>query len=214
MLLIKERPLLFFIINALKNAGCNNIVIVVDYLAEQIKDYFGDGEGFGVKIQYAENVFVSTYDAVYKSLHLLDDSFYYCHGNIVFEERLLENIWKMYCDTGHDVMAVLKDAYSITHSKLRLNGNNTVAEISLQPESVDQQVFNYTFMGVAIYNKSSIMQSFDGDYKSMTEKHILSSLKKGVSTSVIEYLRNWWHIETIEDYFKIKDKYFWEVIFK
>jgi FMN phosphatase YigB (HAD superfamily)/dTDP-glucose pyrophosphorylase len=213
MLPINGKPLLFFMINILKNAGCSNVVIVVDHLAEQIKNYFGTGENFGIKIQYVEDKFISTFEAVYNSLHLLEDTFFYCHGNVVFEERLLEIIWKIYCDTGNSVMAVLKNAYNVTHAKLKANSNNTISDISIKPKDINQQIFDRTFMGVAIYKKESIVQSFDGDLQGMTEKHIISLLNQSIPANIFDYTGNWWHIETTEDYYKVKDKYFWEVNF-
>ena len=212
MLPINGKPLLFFMISALKNAGCNNVVIVVNHLGNQICDYFGMGEAFGIRIQYVKDNFVSTYDAIYNSLQYLDDNFYYCHGNIVFEERLLESIWKKHCDTGDNVVAVLENAHGVTHSKMQLK-NGVVSDISFRPKEVDQTFFNYTFMGVALYNKSSVLEGYDGDMTGMAEKHIGQSLGRGILTQAIRYMGNWWHIETESDYQGVKDKYFWEVNF-
>lgn len=212
MLPIRGKPLLFFMINALKNAGCNNIVIVVNHLGYQIKNYFGDGENFGLKINYIEGDFVSTYDAVYNSLSYLDNSFYYCHGNIVFEERLLEKIWRKHLETNTNVVSVLKNSPSVTHSKMILDGE-IVKDISFEPKSVNQKIFDHTFMGVAIYKKNSIYDSYNGNKYGMTEKHIKQSIEKGISTYAIEHTGKWWHIETREDYERIKNKYYWEVQF-
>ena len=89
-----------------------------------------------------------------------------------------------------------------------------VDSISLSPHTVDQQIYNYTFMGVAIYNKQSILNAFNGiDFSGMTEKHIENSLNNSVNVYAVEYSKKWWHIETTDDYIKEKDKYFWEVVF-
>lgn len=212
MLPIKGKPLLFFMINALKNAGCNNIVIVVNHLSYQIKNYFGNGENFGLKIKYIEGDFVSTYDAVYNSLPYLDNCFYYCHGNIVFEERLLEKIWRKHQETNANVVSVLKNSPSVTHSKMILDGE-IVKDISFEPKSVNQKIFDHTFMGIAIYRKNSIYDSYDGNKYGMTEKHIKQSIERGIPTYAIEHTGKWWHIETSKDYEQIKNKYYWEVQF-
>jgi mannose-1-phosphate guanylyltransferase len=47
------KPLLQWVVEWLKANGVSNIVIGVAYLKEQIIDFFGDGERFGVKIQYS-----------------------------------------------------------------------------------------------------------------------------------------------------------------
>jgi len=52
MIPVGGRPILEHLINALKIAGINDILAVVNYKAEIIKGYFGDGSKFGVKIDY------------------------------------------------------------------------------------------------------------------------------------------------------------------
>jgi len=52
MLKIGEKPLLETIILGLKNQGFFHIHICINYLSEHILNYFGNGEKFGVEIQY------------------------------------------------------------------------------------------------------------------------------------------------------------------
>lgn len=54
MVTIKGKPILEYIIARLKEAGVLDIVISIGYLGEKIKEYFGDGSAFGVKIRYIE----------------------------------------------------------------------------------------------------------------------------------------------------------------
>jgi dTDP-glucose pyrophosphorylase len=54
MLKINEKPILQHIIERAKLDGIHNFVIAVHYLSEIIKDYFGDGQKFGVSIEYLE----------------------------------------------------------------------------------------------------------------------------------------------------------------
>ncbi|MEW6041926.1 MAG: sugar phosphate nucleotidyltransferase, partial [Elusimicrobiota bacterium] len=50
---VNEKPVLEIIINRLKKYNFNNITIATGYLAELIESYFGNGEKFGVKINYS-----------------------------------------------------------------------------------------------------------------------------------------------------------------
>ena len=212
MLDVRGKPLLYFMINSLKNAGCNNIVIVVNHLSEQIKEYFGDGEKFGIKITYLEGQYISTYDAVYHALPYLSDCFYYCHGNIVFEERLLESLWKKHIETNSNVISTVKDETTVTHAKLILDGDS-IADLSIHPKETDPKIFNYTFMGAAIYQKELFYKFSDDNMSGMTEKNIIQLLDNDIPTYAVEYNNKWWHIESEEDYNKIKNKYYWEVQF-
>jgi UDP-N-acetylglucosamine diphosphorylase / glucose-1-phosphate thymidylyltransferase / UDP-N-acetylgalactosamine diphosphorylase / glucosamine-1-phosphate N-acetyltransferase / galactosamine-1-phosphate N-acetyltransferase len=53
MISIADKPILQYIIEALARGGVRDIIIVVGYRKEQVFDFFGSGEKFGVKISYA-----------------------------------------------------------------------------------------------------------------------------------------------------------------
>lgn len=54
LLPIKGKPLLEHLIKQLKNNGITDIIICTGYLGEKIKEYFGNGEKFGIKITYSQ----------------------------------------------------------------------------------------------------------------------------------------------------------------
>lgn len=54
MLKIGNKPILQNIIEKFKDSGYENFVLCVNYKSKVIKDYFGDGSIFGVKIKYIE----------------------------------------------------------------------------------------------------------------------------------------------------------------
>ncbi len=52
MLTIADKPILQYVVEALAQNGIRNIVLVVGYKREQVFDYLGSGEKFGVEITY------------------------------------------------------------------------------------------------------------------------------------------------------------------
>lgn len=52
MIKIGDKPILEHLVNLCRRHGVLEIVITLGYLAEIIKDYFGDGREFGVRISY------------------------------------------------------------------------------------------------------------------------------------------------------------------
>tara|TARA_Y100000991_G_C21969755_1_gene348754 strand:+ start:1853 stop:2914 length:1062 start_codon:yes stop_codon:yes gene_type:complete len=56
MLHISGKPMIEIIINNAKEYGFRNFVLSIGYLGGIIKEYFGNGEKFGVKISYIEEV--------------------------------------------------------------------------------------------------------------------------------------------------------------
>ena len=53
MLPLGKKPLLEYVLFSLKRAGITDMTLAVGYLHEQIKDYFGDGSQFGMKLRYS-----------------------------------------------------------------------------------------------------------------------------------------------------------------
>ena len=54
MIPVHGKPILEHIIENLRDQGFRDLVILVGYLGEKIKEYFGDGSKLGVKINYVE----------------------------------------------------------------------------------------------------------------------------------------------------------------
>ncbi|MFA5411896.1 MAG: nucleotidyltransferase family protein [Candidatus Micrarchaeia archaeon] len=54
MLPIQGKPILQHILEHLKAGGITDITLFVGYMRQDIRDYFGDGKKFGLKISYVE----------------------------------------------------------------------------------------------------------------------------------------------------------------
>jgi NDP-sugar pyrophosphorylase family protein len=54
LLPVNNRPILEHVIKNLNKHGINDLIISIGYLGYQIKNYFGDGSGFGTNIEYVE----------------------------------------------------------------------------------------------------------------------------------------------------------------
>ncbi len=55
MILFEGVPFLQFILYHLKQAGITRFIIPIGYKGEKIKEYFGDGSDFGVKVVYVQS---------------------------------------------------------------------------------------------------------------------------------------------------------------
>jgi NDP-sugar pyrophosphorylase family protein len=54
MMPVKGRPIIEYIVEQLREVGIRDITIVIGYLGDHIKNHFGDGFKFGVRIHYIE----------------------------------------------------------------------------------------------------------------------------------------------------------------
>ena len=74
MVPLVDRPVMGHIIELLKRHGITDIIITVQYLANIIQDFYGDGSAFDVHITYSvEEVPLGTAGAVKYAARLLDD---------------------------------------------------------------------------------------------------------------------------------------------
>lgn len=83
MVPINGKPLLEYQIENLKQSGVDNAILVVGYLGDVIKDYFGDGEKFGVKISYyTEIIPFGTAGALAELKDKLEENFILLFGDL------------------------------------------------------------------------------------------------------------------------------------
>ncbi|MDA7880816.1 nucleotidyltransferase family protein [Akkermansiaceae bacterium] len=94
MIKVAGRPILERIIHQLVGAGVTKIYLAVNYLAEVIEDYFGDGRKFGCQISYLrEESPLGSGGALSLLPHPMEEAILVMNGDLVSEfdvERFLE----------------------------------------------------------------------------------------------------------------------------
>lgn len=85
MIPICGKPILEWQIENLKACGLTDITLVIGYLGHVIKEYFGDGEKFGVRISYfVEDSPLGTAGALFKMPELTEDFLLLC-GDVILD---------------------------------------------------------------------------------------------------------------------------------
>lgn len=93
MVSLVDRPVIQHIIELLKLHGITEIIITVQYLANAIQDYYGDGSAYGVNITYSlEEVPLGTAGSVKNAEHLLDEPFLVISGDALTDINLSQVI--------------------------------------------------------------------------------------------------------------------------
>lgn len=89
MLPLGKKPILEHIIEWNKKNGVKSFVLCVSYLRKTIEDYFGDGEKFGVNIEYAiSNKPLATAGQLKTAEAFIDDTFVCAYGDSIFDFNL------------------------------------------------------------------------------------------------------------------------------
>ena len=86
MLPIAGKPVLLHQIECLKRQGILDITLTIGHLGQQIRDFFGDGQRFGVQITYVqEESPLGTAGALYYLKRQLVDDFLLVNGDLIFD---------------------------------------------------------------------------------------------------------------------------------
>lgn len=84
MLPLANKPMMEHVINLLKQHGITDIVVTVAYLANVVRNYFGDGSEFGVKMAYAiEETPLGTAGSVMNARDELTEPFLVISGDVL-----------------------------------------------------------------------------------------------------------------------------------
>ncbi|MEX2704904.1 MAG: bifunctional sugar-1-phosphate nucleotidylyltransferase/acetyltransferase [Candidatus Freyrarchaeum guaymaensis] len=91
---IAGKPLLEHTLNALKNAGISDVLIVVGYLKEKIIEILGNGEKLGISITYAEQpeVLGTAHAASLAERFVGDQPFLLINGDVITKETTYQGL--------------------------------------------------------------------------------------------------------------------------
>ena len=94
---IAGKPILQFCLEAIKNAGIKEVIIVTHYMGDLIKTYFENGEKLGLKIIYVEQKAVlGTGNAAMEAEPFVDDDFVLIYGDLLFGLDAVKNVLQLY----------------------------------------------------------------------------------------------------------------------
>lgn len=122
------RPFLEYLLEQLRDQGVNRILLLLGYLPDVIKDYFGNGERFGVSIEYGvTDVNDETGTRLRAARHLIDPVFLllYCDNYLPFS---FDAMWKRWGEIeGDALVTVYANEDNYTRSNLRVDSDGRVA---------------------------------------------------------------------------------------
>jgi len=108
LLLVAGKPFLSHIFTALQSAGVTEIALLVGWKALRIKEYYGDGSKFGLKITYLEQrVRLGTANAIGHAEDFMDEPFFVVNGDVVVSETDIKAMQEMFERTGKTIMGAV-----------------------------------------------------------------------------------------------------------
>jgi len=200
LLKVGGKPIIEYNIDRLISVGIKDITLSINYLGDQLIDYFQDGSSKNINIHYVkEDKPLGTIGSV-----LLVDSFEY-DDIIIMNSDLLTNIdfadfFKTYKESGAD-MAVAATSYNVDvpYAVLEVNDSNTIKSLKEKPRYT-----YYSNAGIYIINKKMLEMIPQGEFFDITD--LMDKIIK-MDNKLIAYPINgyWLDIGKHEDFKKAQE---------
>ncbi|MBS7647398.1 MAG: sugar phosphate nucleotidyltransferase [Candidatus Bathyarchaeia archaeon] len=197
MLSVGGKPVLQHCLEAIKTCGVTHVIIVVNYMADTIRSYFGSGEKFGLKIEYVEQPRVlGTGNAVSVVEPFLQEDFVLVYGDLLFTAEALQK-----AITAHGAkkpvatLTVLPVEKTEDYGIVELEGDGVVKRIVEKPScgEVSSKMANaglYVFSTEIFEKAKKITVSSRGEWEITDAIGLLLAEKKPVFA--VEISRSDW----------------------
>ncbi|MBU0684706.1 MAG: bifunctional sugar-1-phosphate nucleotidylyltransferase/acetyltransferase [Thermoplasmatota archaeon] len=107
LLPVAGRPFLEHNIESLKEAGIRDLILLVGWRAQRIREHFGDGKDFGVKIAYVEQKErLGTAHAIGMIKDKIDSSFFCLYGDVVLTKESVKGMVEHHKKVKGSLMAL------------------------------------------------------------------------------------------------------------
>jgi len=155
MIPIGGKPLLEHALLNLRDIGVQEILIIVGYKEEIIKNYFGNGlSKFNVKIEYVTQLeHLGTAHAVgFAKDFVGEDDFFLMYGDLLTDPQVFKDILEIYQKSSCEgIISLFEVKNPQEYGIISLNKDAYVEKISEKP-SVDLNLGNLANAGIFIFN--------------------------------------------------------------
>ena len=184
MLPIGEKPILEHLVNWTKKGGIKSVILCVSYLKESIEDYFGDGEKFGVKIEYAiSKKQLATAGQLKTAEKFIDDDFVCMYGDSIFNFSLRSMIKQHSIKKSFVTMSLNEYKTTLPYGVIETSKKGKVVNWNEKPEIKANVNMGCYIMNPQVFNLIPKNKSYGMDdvIKKAMKKKVVNSFitKKG-----------------------------------
>ncbi|WP_084270746.1 bifunctional sugar-1-phosphate nucleotidylyltransferase/acetyltransferase [Methanobrevibacter cuticularis] len=185
MLPVAGKPIIQYNIEALKDSGITDILLIVKYKEEMVKDYFKDGNDFGVNISYkTQEELVGTANAIGYGQDFVDDTFIVLNGDIILDNELLTDIIKEYSKFKVDTLMVLTEVENPSNFGVVEIENDLIKNIVEKPKK-GEAPSNLVNTGIYIFNRDIFSKIAKTNKSSRGEYEITDSLSMQIQDNKV-----------------------------
>lgn len=153
MLPVAGKPIIQYNIESLRDNGITDILLIVRYKEEIVRNYFGDGSDFGVNISYkTQKDFLGTANAISYGEDFIDDSIIVLNGDIILDVEIIHEIIKKYNYLSPDTLMLLTEVEDPSAFGVVEIENGNIKNIVEKPKR-EEAPSNLVNAGIYIFNK-------------------------------------------------------------
>lgn len=153
MLPVAGKPIIQYNIESLRDNGITDILLIVRYKEEMVRNYFRDGSDFGVNIFYkTQKDFLGTANAISYGEDFIDDSIIVLNGDIILDDEIIHEIIKKYNYLTPDTLMLLTEVEDPSAFGVVEIENGNIKSIVEKPKR-EEAPSNLVNAGIYIFNK-------------------------------------------------------------
>jgi dTDP-glucose pyrophosphorylase len=201
LLKVGGKPIVETIVENFKKYGFDDFIFCVNYKAEMIKDYFGNGEKFGIKIEYVyEDKRMGTAGALSLLNKKPKEPFFVMNGDLLTDVNYEYMLNYHLENEAIATMAVREYEYQVPFGVVEMEGNviKSIKEKPIQKFFVSAGIYVLNTEVIDLIPKNEYF-----DMPSLFEK-LIETKKLTVSFPIREY---WLDIGRIEEFEKAQAEY-------
>jgi bifunctional UDP-N-acetylglucosamine pyrophosphorylase/glucosamine-1-phosphate N-acetyltransferase len=147
------RPILEHCLNALKASGIDEALVITHYMGNAIRQYFGDGETVGMKIEYAaQKEVLGTGNALGVAEPYVKDEFLTVYGDLLFTAEAVKSVIETHSkEKPSATMAVVPVENPENYGIVDIENEKNVKRIIEKP-SREQAPTNLANAGIYVFS--------------------------------------------------------------
>jgi len=186
MLPLANKPILEHLLIEVSEAGIKEFVFIVGYHDEQVRDYFGNGDKWGIRIDYCtQKRQLGTADAIRIAESLIDGRFLVMNGDIIISRKDIHSLAEKHDDT----LSVIQTEDGQDLGMVELSGDSVVHiyEKIAKPPSSMANVGLYLFTHDIFNAIAQTPKSPRGEYEITDSLQLLINSNYHISYQEISY---------------------------
>ena len=201
LLKVGDKPILQTIIENFATHGFENIIISLNYKSHMIKEYFGDGNQFGVNIEYIEeDKRLGTAGALSLLKQNPNEPFFVMNGDLLTNVNFTELLDFHNFSSSHATMCVREYQYQIPYGVIQTQDEKII--------SIEEKPINKFFVNAGIYLLSPEVLNYipNNEFYDMPTlfTKLIEENKPTLSFPIHEY---WLDIGQHHDFIKANEEY-------